>query len=240
MAKKKKQSLGAIDFTGVESGGGSVPDGTYEVKVVDVERKTGKDSGEDYYAWEFVIVTPEKFKGRKLWHNTSLTQQSLWALRKLLEALGVEIPEDALDLDDADLIDRTVGAEVANEEYNKKQKPRIMDFFEFDEEDEEATKGLKKKVDDDEDEEEAPKKKKVDDEDEEPKKKTKKERREERKKKKAQTYTEDTIKEKDEEELAELIEEHELDVDMADFNTLKRKRAAVIDALEEKGLIEEA
>lgn len=237
MAKdKKRKGSVTLDFAGVEAGSGSAPEGQYEVKVAEVELKHSDNTGNDYLSWEFTIVNPEKYKGRKLWHNTSLTQQSLWALRGLLEQLGVEIPDEPMDLDFDDLVDRTVGVEVQHEDYNGKKKPRIVDFFEFTEEatGEEATEGLKKTLGKgkkkEPEEEEA--------EEEAPKKKSKKERREERKKK-APTYTENSVLEKDEDELGDLIEEHELDVDLSDYNTLRRKRAAVIEALEEKGLISE-
>lgn len=220
MAKKRKRTV-SVDFTGVEAGGGSnVPEGQYEVKVDDVEVKTSENSGNDYLAWVFTIVNPKKHKGKKLYHNNSLQPQSLWSLRGLLEQLGVEVPDEPIDLDLDDLIDRTIGVEVQHEDYNGKPKPRIVDFFDFDE-------GGTEETSDEPVEEEAPKKK------------SKKERREE-KKKKAVTMTEDEVLEKDEDELQELIEEHELDVDLGDFNTLRRKRAAVIEALSEKGLLADA
>jgi len=43
----------------------------------------------------------------------------------------------------------------------------------------------------------------------------------------------------DEEELEALNEEHELEVDLDDFKTLRKKVRAVLDALEEKDLLEE-
>lgn len=236
MAKNKKSRSISVDFTGVEAGGGSnVPEGQYEVKVVEVEQKTSDNSGNDYLAWEFQVISPAKYKGKKLYHNTSLTPQSLWNLRGLLEQLGVEVPEEPTDIDLDDLIDRTVGCEVQHEEYKGKPKPRIVDFFEFSEEeaeDEKPTKGKKSKAEPEEEEEA---------EEEEPKKKSKKERREERKaKKKAPELTEADVLEKDENELGELIEEHDLDVDLNDFNTLRRKRAAVVEAMDEKGLLADA
>lgn len=123
---------------------------------------------------------------------------------------------------------------------------------ESDEEEEEETpeerkKRLRKERRDkrksqDEDEEEKPKGKKAskkskdedEDEDEEPPKK-----RGKKAKKKADLVSSDTVMEADEDELQEMIDEHELEVDLDDFKTLRKKQAAVIDALEEAELLEE-
>ena len=240
MAKKKAKRTINVDFTGVEAGGVVLPEGNYEVKVVEVESKTSDNSGNEYLSWEFQVVSPEKHKGKKLYHNSSLTPQSLWSLRGLLEQLGVETPDEPTELDLDDLIDRTVGAEVQHEDYNGKNKARITQFFEFSSEEE---------TDEEEEvEEEKPVAKKsskkaakpvVEDEDEEEEKPAAKKSRI-RKAKKPALLTEDEVLEKDEEELATLIEENELEIDLDDYNTLRRKRSAVIEALEEKGLIEVA
>lgn len=231
--KSRKGNVISVDFTGIESGGVTLPEGKYEVVVFKVNQEES-ENGNDYLKWEFTVAEG-KHKGKKLWHNTSLQQQSLWALRGLLEAMGIKIPDEAMDLDLKDLEDNTVGVEVQHETYNKKTQARIVDFFEVtdgeaeeeveeDEEDEETPKSKKKakKEEDEDDEEEAPKKSS--------KKKGKKETR---------TYTSDAILEKSEDELQEVVEEHELDVDLSDFDKLRRKRSAVIDALEASGLIED-
>jgi hypothetical protein len=43
----------------------------------------------------------------------------------------------------------------------------------------------------------------------------------------------------DEDALQELIDEHELDVDLDDFKKIGKKREAVIDALEDEDLLED-
>lgn len=209
MAKKSasKGRVISVDWTDVEVGGGAslVDEGNYEVKVMEVEKKTGSDSGEDYLAWQFEILSPEEFKGNTLYYNTSLQKKSLWNLRGLLEVLGIEIPEGEGDLDLDELIDRTAGCEVQHEKYNGKDKNSIVDFFEFKDEDEDEEKPAKAS-----------------------------------KKKKVTTIKEEDILEKDEDELQQTIDENGLDLDLDDFNTLRRKRAAVVEALEEEGLIEAA
>lgn len=103
----------------------------------------------------------------------------------------------------------------------------------------EKRKGGGKSDDDgDEDDEPAPKKgkgkksKDEDEDDEPPAKKGKKS-------KKKSKVSSDDVMDADEDGLQELIDEHELDVDLDDFKTLRKKAAAVIDALEEADLLEE-
>ena len=205
MVKKSKGRIVTIDFTGVEAGGGAVAEGKYEVEVVEVTEEEGEAG--PYLAFEYKIIGPGKAKG-KLWDNVSLSKQSLWRARGVLEALGVETPDDEADIDLDDLMGRTVGVEVSHETYNKKVRARITDFFEMgaSEEDEETPK---------KDEEDAPKKKKK------------------------KGLTSDDVLELDDEGLEELVKEHELEVDLEEYNTTRRKRAAVIEALTEAGVIEE-
>lgn len=51
--------------------------------------------------------------------------------------------------------------------------------------------------------------------------------------------TADDIGGMNQDELEELIEEHDLDVDLDDYKTLRKKRTAVVDAAEEAGILEE-
>lgn len=227
--KSRKNNVISVDFTGVEVGGVTVPEDKYEVEVVKVTKEES-EAGNDYLKWEFTI-TEGKYKGKKLWHNTSLQQQSLWALRGVLESLGIEIPDETMDLDLSDLEGRTIGVEVYHDKFKGKAQAKIADLFEVTgeetEESEEEEEKPKKKAKKEEDEEES-------DEEEKPKKSEKK-----KGKKETRTYTSDAILEKNEDELQEVVDEHELDVDLSDYDKLRRKRSAVIDALEANGLMED-
>lgn len=58
-------------------------------------------------------------------------------------------------------------------------------------------------------------------------------------KKKSATWTSDDVMEMSEEELEEVIEQSGIDVDLDDHKTLRKKKNAVIDALQEADLLEE-
>lgn len=261
MARKSRMKSNSIrvDFKGVEGKLSPIPDGEYNAKVVEVTKEDGQAA--EYLKWTFEL-TDEEFEGRKVFLNTSLAPQALWNLRGLLEAIGVDVPDDELDIDLSDLTDRDIGLLIENETYEGKKRPRVSDYFPLDgesqdeEEEEEEEPKSKRKArsrDDDEDEEDEPKSKRKsrrsrdddeeeedpkrsrrsrdDDEEEEPKSKRKSS------KKKAKGPTEDDINEMSEDELEELVEEHELELDLQEYRTLTKKRNHVIDAMSEAGIL---
>ena len=98
---KPKGNVVSVDFTGVKSGGATIPDGRYAAKIIAVEMKEGKESGEPYVelTWE---ITSEKCNGREAkFDNYSLQPQALWRLKSLLEAMEFEADgETDIDFDE--------------------------------------------------------------------------------------------------------------------------------------------
>ncbi len=286
MARKKKAAAGAVkvNFKGVESRQ-TPPEGDYIVEVLEATLDQPKGKQERI---EFVLEIAEgKYKGCKLWLYCTLDEKSLWKLHAFLTALGVEVPEDEMDIDLSDLIGEKCVGVVTHETYNGKKRAKMTDFDSLenysgdrdsddddddeDEDDKKKSKKSKSKKDagkkskkskkddddededeDDEDEDEKPSKKSkskkskkpADDEDEdededEKPAKGKKSKKADKGKKKPKKLDRDDIEDMDEDELQELIDEHDLDVDLDDFKKLPKKVAAVIAALEEEDLLEE-
>lgn len=179
-----------VDFKGVESGGGGgarVPEDDYRVKVSKVEVGESKSSGNTMLIWTFEI-TKGNHKGKKLKRDyTTLTKESLWKLKALLEAMGLSIPPKKLDL--APLLkkvqDKELGVSVIDEEYENKMQSKISDYIDL-----ETLEG----GDDDDDSEDS------DDEDEAPKKKKKKSK-DSKKGKKKKSDDDDDIEDLDLDEL---------------------------------------
>jgi hypothetical protein len=97
--RRKKGNVDTLDFTGVKSGGATIPDGRYKAKIISAELKEGKESGEPYrdVTWE---ITSDKCNGREVkFDNFSLQPQALWKVKGLLEAMEVEVPEGEHDVD---------------------------------------------------------------------------------------------------------------------------------------------
>lgn len=128
MATPSKRRGGIqVDFSGVESGTSRpVPDGNYPLECVSVEEKESRD-GNPYLAWKWKVDGGPS-KGATIYDNTSLQPQALWRLKGLLECMGVKA-DGKMALDTATYKGKKVWAEVANETYQGKEKPRIANFL---------------------------------------------------------------------------------------------------------------
>lgn len=239
---RKKKSSGLVNLSQVE-GRIKIPEGEHLISVAEASSEEGQSG--TYIKWKFKVVGGEA-DGGILYYNTSLAPQALWNLKSLLEALGYDIPEDEFDI--LEVLDEFEDLEcmgsVEHETYEGKKQSRLVDFWpaekkksKRDDDDEKPARGRRKKDEDDEDE--APKrgrgrpKKTEEDEDEKPS------RSKRGSKKSKEPTSQEDIGDMDEEELQAFIEEHDLDVDLDDYKTLRKMRAAVIDAGVKAEVVEE-
>jgi hypothetical protein len=190
------------------------PEGTYEAKVVGCERGESRRSDDDLINWRFEI-TEGPYAGKSISHKTSLSERSLWKLKQLLEALNYDIPDDDFDLDPDEVMDSELAIQIADRTYqnNQGQDVTISDVTGY------APAGAARGVDEKADEEE-------EDKPEKGKASSKKAKKEEP----HAIATADEVNSMDQEELEALVEEHGIDVDLSEFRTLSKKRAAVIKA----------
>lgn len=178
------------------------PEGPYTLKVVSAEFGTSK-SEKPKVDFEFE-VSQGKYAGSKVW-----LAAPLFKFREFLEAIGHEIEQGDMEIDLDEVLEVEVGATLVHEKYEDTTRAKINDFLATDE------------VDSEDEEEE------TDEEDDKPAKTKAKDKPAKTSKKKGPS-----IDEMDEDELAEYIEEHGLDVDLDDYSTIKKKRAAVAEAAE--------
>lgn len=231
MATRSRRRRGGgdltVDFSGVETFGRIHEDGDYRFKVIEVTQEPGNN--DDYLRW----VLEDVEDGGRVYNNTSLSKQSLWNLAAFLTALGVEVPDSELELDLESYADLEVMGSVEMESYEGKKRPRLVDFWPV-EEDKKGGKSSRGKKDED-DEKPARGRRRSSAKDEEP------EERSSRRgaKDEEEALTQDAINDMGEDELEDLIKENKLDVDLRDFSTLRKMRAAVIDAAEDAGLFAE-
>lgn len=231
-ARGKKSRVVSLDFTDVPEGGGGgfrIPEGDYRMKVKEVE-DTESDAGNSMFKWTFEGLEG-KSKGKLFYLYTVYDPpDSLWKLRSLLDALGQDVPEGPLELDLDEMVDLEIIGTVGDEEYKNKMTSKLQDFSSVDngddDDEEEKPKGKKKagKKDEEEDEE--------DEEEEKPKKGAKK-----GKKKALEAVSAEEVKAMDDDEMGELVEKYELEVDLSEHKTPRRKASAIIAALEEKELL---
>lgn len=203
-----------------------LPEGDYLVKVDKVTQEESKE-GNPYLSWVFrTIDDDKKYNGKPLYTNTSLQPQALWNLRNLLESLGEDIPDSEFDLDFEDLVGKQCVVAVEDDEWEGRKRSKITDYTPVEggapddetepepEPEKEApaptkTRGRPKKV-----VEPKPDPEPEDD-----------------------LIDAADVRNMDEDQLQALIDEHELDVDLDSFATLRRKVNAVIDGLEAKELL---
>lgn len=153
--KTKKDNVIEVNFEGVKAFK-QLPEGSYTVEVLEVSQEESSNDN-PMLKWTFG-VSEGKFKGSKLWYQTVLVPQSLFALRSILESLGLEVPDDAMELNLDDMIGLTCGVSVLHEEYNGKPQAKIIDFISAEDasEDEEEKPSKKSKKKDAEEEDETP------------------------------------------------------------------------------------
>ena len=213
------------------------PGKEYAVKIVECTLEEGTKA--PYFNLKLAGVEDE-YENSFMYHKASTSESSLWRLRPLLEAFGMEIPDGPMDISTEDFVGLTAmcstylerwdgGSSVRPDEFWPLEDSGSLDDDEDEEEEEKPAKKSKRKAKQEEPE---------DDEDEEEEEKPKAKAKSKEKPKKKAGVSEDELNEMNEDELADLIEQHDLDVDLDDHKTLRKKRNAVMDALEEAGLLD--
>lgn len=108
-----------------KQGGGYVPlpEGTYDLELLDVEQTTSKNDNPQLKVSATVADGPSAGKKVTIWY--SLVPQAGWKLRNLLDALLVEYDAeededggDAIEFDPEDLVGRVASFSVTQREYN--------------------------------------------------------------------------------------------------------------------------
>lgn len=228
--KNKASSKGkklTVNMAGVESRG-HLEDGQYPGQVEACSVEDGDKA--QYIKWEFVLVgsDEDKWRGRKVYYNTSLAAQALWNLRNLLETLGVEVPDDEMELDLKSYVGLKLMLRVQNETWEGKERPKVTDFTPMEEDEgggdeaEEETEEAGEEEEAAEEEEETAEEEEAEGDDEGDGK-----------------ISADEVRELDEAELKDLVKKHKLKVDLDKYPKAAKKIGAVIQALDEKDLLAE-
>lgn len=103
------------------------PEGTYLVKCIKAEIKSGKEA--PYIATQYEIQAPTMVGFKNLFLNLSVAPQSLWATQRNLEALtGREFREDNMAIDEQELPGLICGAIITHGEYNGAAKAEIANL----------------------------------------------------------------------------------------------------------------
>ena len=236
--KSKKRTV-SVDFEGVESRV-TLPEDDYHLKVEEVTQEEGNEY--DYLKWKFKTVHSQtNLNNKPVYNNTSLAPQALWNLRNLLEAIGIETPDSAYDID----LDGVEGMEfvgsIEHEEYedndgNSKTRMSLVDYMPLsdsfseggvvedeDESDEDADESDEDESDEDEDESEEDESDEDESDDGE---------------EEDDAITEADVMDMNAEDLAEVVEAYELEVEFKGMRSLRKKQNAIVEALKEAEYID--
>ena len=201
---KKRSTIRTVDMTGVESGGRSISDGWASLTIKKAEWVDSKSSDN-----EMIKLTLTAKRGKEkatVYDNLVNTEASLFKMKQVLEAIGQEVPDGAVEIDADELVGAELEGLIANEDYEGKDQPRVIDY---------RATGAAGEIDEgeegEEDEEEAPpRKKKSKARDEEPEEdEEEEEEAPRRRKKKAKKSSRDDEEEETEEEPEEEEEDEE-------------------------------
>lgn len=225
-SKKKNSRSLSLNFEGIGEGFFTPFAGEYAVKIHAVEHDP--DAGDDGQMIVDFMVLEGKNKGQTFRDWMNLGAKTLWRVKRLLVAAGMDIPDEETDIDFDDLEGRLLWVTVEEREYNGERKANVTGWAVLEEAEDDRIEDDKKS-----------KKSKKDDEDEDDKKSAKGKDKKAGKKKELEKISADQLGEMDEDDLAETVEKYSLSVDLDDFKTLRKKRAAVLDALEEADMTEE-
>ena len=104
--------------------------GKYQARIDKVEPTQSKQPDhKDMWVVTFTI-TQEPFIGRKVWANIMLQANSLWKLRQLAEACGIDM-KGRQDFDSSELEGQDVGVAVVSETYEGKERSKVQSFFQL-------------------------------------------------------------------------------------------------------------
>ena len=126
MVQKKNGLIQLPGFAGVEEGGGSfhIPEGDYLMKCTGCTPQIAKSSGNEMLGFTFIGIEG-KSKGRKFWLYCVLIPEALWKLRQTLTALGIDTPDDPSGFDPADVIGVEVVGTVVDNEYEGRTNSKV-------------------------------------------------------------------------------------------------------------------
>lgn len=213
--KRKKSRSVTIDLSGIE-GRVLLPEEDYLVTIDEITEKDGTEA--TFLEWKFKTIDDDKkLNDVTVTYNTSLAPQSLWNLRNLLEAIGVDIPDNEFDLELDEITGEEVVITIGHEKYEGRNVMKVTDFYSTD--DIPGGESSEKVEVNDDDDGKSDKKKTTEKDDDK--------------------YTAEEIGDMDKKELQELVDDHDLDINLDTLRTLRKRVAAVIDALEEKDLLED-
>jgi hypothetical protein len=129
MAETATPLKAVLDFTNVKENSGINPKhrpaGDYRVKIAKV---IANKSNAGNNQWVFTLVPTDMLSAAYPYYCT-LNPDSLWKVRNLLIACGIDVPKKKLNVDPTRLIGKEIGVTLDDDEYEGKMKSVITAVF---------------------------------------------------------------------------------------------------------------
>jgi hypothetical protein len=143
-----------LDFTNVKENSGINPKhrpaGDYRMKISKVTEEPKKNAPNEFQ-WIFVF-TPTDMQSAAYPYYCQLDEKTLWKIRNLLIACGIQVPKKRVNVDPNRLVGKEIGVTLDDDEYEGKMKSVVTAVFpasDLDDEDAPADTGDEDVADDD-------------------------------------------------------------------------------------------
>lgn len=93
-----------------------IPEGEYNVNVVDAEMKTSK-AGNPYLRWQFTVFghSDPRYNSQAIWHSTPTSGKGAFRLLQLHKAaVGSKLDKNATQIDPRDILGKQLSITVVN------------------------------------------------------------------------------------------------------------------------------
>jgi len=119
-----------VNFKDIETRTRVNKEGDYPLKCLEATiGKSGNNNDQIEFTFE---VSKGEFKGAKAWFYCPLTENSLWKLHALMTAMGMEVPEDEMEIDVSEFTDMEIVGVFTPDTYNGKRTFKMTDFCSID------------------------------------------------------------------------------------------------------------
>lgn len=120
-----------LDFTNVKEQSqfnkSRIPAGDYLAYVSKVEDAEVKASGE--FQWLFTVKLRNKHATSSFPYYCQTSEKTLWKVRNLLVAAGINVPKKKFSVDPSKVLNRTIAVTIQDTEYENKPQSEIGSVF---------------------------------------------------------------------------------------------------------------
>ncbi|SRR5881394_2385218 len=114
----------------VKAGFDPLPEGTYKVRATKADLKTSA-KGNPYLAITFTVIENDaaEYNNRKLFHNVTITDETMGFVKEVLEALGTPWDGNSFDTEDVIGNEALVSVKVQARADNPEQMQNVIKKF---------------------------------------------------------------------------------------------------------------